>query len=364
LRSLPNPALQFLLDGAVTCIRRELPPEVTFGQVVAGDTKHIIAFVQENNPKVFIEDRYDKTRQPKGDPDCRLGCKKKRNRAPAEEKPTQAAAADSPPPEAMPPGGTPTTNPVPASSVKVGEYYWGYASGVIATKVPGWGEFPLAELTQPFDKGDITYFFPLMGDVERRLGFRPPYAAFDMAFDAHYVYDYFHAAGGFAAISLSERGGITRQFDAAGLPLCQAGLAMPLKSTYMCRTAEVPHQRGRYACPLLYPQPTAAACPIAHQNWEKGGCVVTMPTSPGARIRYQLDRKSDAFKAIYRQRTAEERVNSQAKALGIERPNLRNGRSIANHNTLIYILICLRSVQRIRRRKARLARKEATHALN
>jgi hypothetical protein len=269
----------------------------------------------------------------------------------------------------MPPGGTPTTHPVPASSVKVGEYYWGYASGVIATRVPGWGEFPLAELTQPFDQNDITYFFPLMADVERRLGRRPRFGAFDMAFEAHYVFDYFHQAptgsgqaGGFAAIPLSERGDNTRQFSAAGLPLCQAGLAMPLKSTYMCRTAEVHHQRGRYTCPLLFPEPSGQVCPIAHQNWPKGGCLLTMPTSPGARLRYQIDRKSDAFKAIYRQRTADERVNSQAKALGIERPNLRNRRSIANHNTLIYILICLRGVQRIRRRKARQAKAPANQA--
>jgi hypothetical protein len=371
LRTLPNPALQFLLDGAVARIRCELPEEVPFGDVVAGDTKHIIAFVKENNPKVFIEDRYDKTKRLKGDPDCRLGCKKKHNRGPADEKPVEGAAADSSPPEA-PPGGTPTTNPIPASNLKVGEYYWGYASGVVATQVPGWGEFVLAELTQTFDKSDVSYFFPLMGHVERRLGRRPRFGAFDMAFDAHYVFDYFHEAGGFAAVLFSQHGGITRQFDEAGLPLCQVGLPMPLKSTYFCRTAEVPHERGRYACPLLFPEPTGEVCPVAHKNWAKDGCIVTMPTSPGARIRYQLDRESEAFKAIYRQRTADERINSQAKALGIERPNLRNRRSIANHNTLIYVLICLRGVQRIRARKlalsraegAELAREEATHALN
>lgn len=43
-----------------------------------------------------------------------------------------------------------------------------------------------------------------------------------------------------------------------------------------------------------------------------------------------------------------ERINSQAKALGIERPYLRSGSAIANQNTLIYILINLRFLQRIR----------------
>jgi hypothetical protein len=231
--------------------------------------------------------------------------------------------------------------------------------------VLGWGEFVLAELTQPFDRNDITYFFPLMADVERRLGRRPRYGAFDMAFEAHYVYDYFHQAGGFVAIRLSKRGDNTRQFDKSGLPLCKARLAMPLKYTYMCRTAHIHHQRGRYACPLLFPEATGQVCPIRHKNWIKGGCLVTMPTSFGARLRYQLDRDCQHFKHIYKQRTATERINSLALELGIERPKLRNGRAVVNQNTLIYVLINLRALHRVRTRKAELARhQEANHVLS
>ncbi len=65
-----------------------------------------------------------------------------------------------------------------------------------------------------------------------------------------------------------------------------------------------------------------------------------------------LDRESPAYKAIYRQRTATERINSQALALGIERPHLRNGQAIANLNTLIYTLINLRFLLRLRQRRA------------
>lgn len=73
-----------------------------------------------------------------------------------------------------------------------------------------------------------------------------------------------------------------------------------------------------------------------------------MPTRIGARLRYTLDRDSDRRKEIYRQRVAVERINSQAVALGIERPHLRNGHAIANQNTLIYVLINLRFLQRLR----------------
>jgi len=351
LRELPNAALQFLLDGTVTALRLALPPEVDFGDAVAGDTKHIIAWVKENNPKAYVSDRYDKTQQPAGDPDCKLGCKRRHNRGAAGPESTLAAAEAAP---ATPT--TPTTEGTPARQATVGEFYWGYASGVIATKVADWGEFVLAELTQTFDQPDVSYFFPLLAQVERRLGRKPRYGAFDMGFDAHYIYDYFQAAGGFAAIPLAERGDTSRQFDAAGLPLCPAGLAMPRKGVFTCHTTRIAQQRGRYACPLRYPTPTGAACPNADPHWAKGGCVVTMPTSLGARIRYQLDRESADFKAVYKQRTADERVNSQALELGIERPKLRNAAAIANQNTLIYVLINLRALQRVRAHQAALAR--------
>jgi hypothetical protein len=342
LRCLPNASLQFLLDETVRLLQAELHDQAPdLGDCISLDTKHIIAWVKENNPKAYIEGgRYNKERQPAGDPDCRLGCKRKTNQAKG-----QTAIETWP---------TPQTNPVPASHLEVGEYYWGYASGIVATKVKNWGEFVLAELTQPFDQSEVSYFYPLMADTERRLGRPPRFGAFDAAFDAFYVYEYFADAGGFAAVPLTERGGQgKRAFSHDGLPLCQAGLPMPLRYTFWCRTTLIEHERGRYACPLRYPQPTGEPCPVNHKNWAKKGCITTMATSKGARLRYQLDRQSEHYKQVYKQRTATERINSQAVELGIERPKLRNGASIANHNTLTYVLINLHALQRIRQRKAK-----------
>lgn len=340
LRTIPNQTLQFLLDCTVVCLQTELAAIADdFGQTISIDTKHILAWVKENNPKAYVKDRYNKKKQPKGDPDCRLGCKRRRN---------QRASSKEPPP-------TPRDNPVPADTISIGEFYWGYGSGIAATKVPGWGEFVLAEWTQPFDRPDVSYFFPLMQDVERRLGFRPRFGGFDAAFDAWYVYEYFHRndeKGGFAAVPFSKRGGYQRTFDPEGLPLCQAGLSMPLKYLFRSKSGLFEHERGRYVCPLFFPEETGQVCPVDHQRWAKGGCTTTMSTSIGARIRYQLDRESKAFKQVYRQRTATERINAQAKDLGIERPKIRNGQAIANQNTLTYVLINLRAIQRIRQRKA------------
>lgn len=332
-----------MLTDSVRLIRAELATQrISSGECISLDTKHIIAWVKENNPKAYVSHRYDKTQQPPGDPDCKLGCKRRHNQRPAPQEP--------------PP--TPLKNPLPANTIAVGEFYWGYGSGVVATKVPDWGEFVLAELTQPFNQADVSYFFPLMADTERRLGGKPRFGAFDAALDAFYVYDYFHSDqhDGFAAVPFAEKGGYKanqRQFDQNGRPYCQAGRPMPLKFTFTDRTrAIIEHERGKYVCPLLFPQPTGESCPLNHNRWQKGGCTVDMPTSPGARLRYQLDRHSPAYKQVYKQRTATERVNSQAVALGIERPHLRNGPAIANQNTLIYLLINLRMRQRICQRLA------------
>ncbi len=341
LRSMPNAVSQYLLDETVCLLQAELIAESDdFGQAISLDTKHIIAWVRENNPKDYVENRYDKSKQPSGDPDCRLGCKRRRN---------QRASSKEPPP-------TPADNPVPAKTLSVGEFYWGYGSGVVATRIPGWGEFVLAELTLPFDQPDVAYFHPLMADTERRLGFRPRYGAFDAAFDAFYVYEHFQRDGepieaAFAAVPRSKRGGRRRQFTSDGLPLCEAGLAMPLKYTFTCKSTRFEHERGRYYCPLIFPESTGETCPIAHKNWPKG-CVTTLATSVGARIRHQLDRESETYKHVYKQRTATERINSQAVALGIKRPRLRNGQAIANQNSLTYVLINLRALQRVRQKKA------------
>jgi hypothetical protein len=352
LREIPHADCQFLLTDSVRLLQAKLAQHgVRLGYCISGDTKHILAWVRENNPKAYVADRFDKTRQPKGDPDCRLGCKRRHNKG------SPGTDGQAPP---QPPRGTPLTNPVPAHTVEVGEFYWGYASGVIACKVPGWGEFVLAELTQPFNQPDVSYFYPLMEQTEARLGFRPPFAAFDAAFDAFYIYEYFastthqppDAPKGFAAIPFSERGGHRLRFNDDGLPICQAGLAMPLRYTFNTKSGLIEHQCGRHVCPLRYPEKTGHDCPVQHKQWPKGGCTTTIPTSIGSRLRYQIDRDSEQYKEVYRQRTATERINSQAVEFGIERPKLRNAQAIANLNTLIYVLINLHALQRIRQIEA------------
>lgn len=363
LRTFNNESLKFLFGDSIRLIDDELPEDVNFAELVAGDTKHIIAWVRENNPKDIVADRYNPKRQPTGDPDCKLGVKRSKNQGGKKQATEADLVPNTVPVDSIPVVGangsiaTPTKQGVPVSGKKVKpgkEYYWGYGTGVIATKVPEWGEFVLAEHTKTFNESDISYFYPLMDEVEQHLGRKPKNGAFDAAFDAHYTQQYFADSGGFGAIPRANRGP-HRQFDDDGLPLCEAGLAMPMKGSFMNRTSRIIHRRGRYVCPLLFPEATGEVCPIDHAKWPKGGCILTMPTDEGSRIRYQLDRESEEYKKAYNQRTATERINSLACQLGIERPMLRHQMSITNQNTLIYLLLNLRALQRIKAKKLQLA---------
>ncbi|MBK9714393.1 MAG: transposase [Kouleothrix sp.] len=339
LRDLPNPALQFLLDASVQLLRATLPldQQATFGDTIAGDTQAILAWVKENNPKQYIkEGRLDKTRQPNADPDCKLGVKSRPNRAPAD------ADGDDPP--------APTTDAHPANRLQVGvDIFWGYASGIVVTRLPDGTEVVLAERTRPFNESDPSYFHPLMQQVEQRLGRKPRFGAWDAAYDAHYVYDYFHQAGGFAAVPFNPGPkGAGRQFAVDGTPLCAASLPMTLEFRYQHRAALVPHRREKYRCPLLFPTPTGETCPLADAHFAKGGCTSTIAAGAGSRLRHTLDRSSPEYKQLYAQRTMVERINSQAEALDMLHPKLRRGRAIANRNTLTYVLINLRALKRIR----------------
>jgi DDE family transposase len=316
-QTLDNTLLRALLRQTVHALQQEIPG---LGETVAVDVKHIYAWVQENNPKAYVSNRYDPDRQPRGDRDCRLGVKRSTNQE--------------------------QTNGT--TSVRK-EYVWGYGTGVVAATDPRYGDVVLADYTQPFNETDPTYYRPLYQRTVETLGFRPKNIAADAAFDAWYVYQDAADQEGLAAVPLNTRGHPMPQLGPTGIHLCPKGLEMiPLY--------EFEHTDGYRAhvlrCPLLVPAATGQSCD--HEQFAKGvGCVKYINITAGGKMRITLDRQSASYKAIYRQRTAAERINSQAKALGIERPQVRNSDSVHNLNTLTYVVINARALQRVRAVNAR-----------
>jgi hypothetical protein len=102
----------------------------------------------------------------------------------------------------------------------------------------------------------------------------------------------------------------------------------------------------RFTCPLLHPIRTGTTC--SDHRFVKGGCQRKINLEDGGKLRITVDRDSPAFQAIYDQRTSAERINSQATALGIERPKVRHHPSIRHLNTLTYLVINARALQRAR----------------
>jgi hypothetical protein len=308
---LDHEVLRALLAATVSALRDEIPG---LGTTVAVDVKHIYAWVQENNPKAYVSERYAAERQPRGDPDCRLGVKRAAN----QERPT----------------GRPTVRK---------EYLWGYGTGVASATDPWYGDVVLAEWTQPFNAQDVTYFHPVHRQATRALGRAPTHLAADAAFDAWHIYQTCATGAGIAAIPLNLRGQAPPDRDAAGRPRCPKGLTMVPRSQF---THEDGYRVQRHGCPLLFPTPSGQPCDDPH--FRSGGCTKAVNLEPGGLLRATLDRHSDAFKAVYRQRTSTERINSQATALGIERPKVRNLQSVHRLNTLTYLVINARAIQRVR----------------
>ena len=321
LQTIPNLALQSIFEGTVRDLKAEVPH---LGRRTALDNKHIYAFVKQNNHKTYVKDRFNPNCQPKGDPDCRLSAKQVSNQEPEKQHKTAEK-----------------------------EYLWGYGTSVVATKHRILGEFVLAEHTQPFNVRDVEFFSMLMPRVEARLGFRPKHFAADAAYDAWYVYDYFAKVGGTAYIPLNLRGHPMPRLGSNGFHICQDNREMIGSYTYQDRTRG--YQAQKEVCPILFGNlPATQTCRINHPQFQKGcGCVKYKNLELGAQARLLLDRSSRVFKLGYAWRTTTERIFSQAKELGIERPRLRNLNSIRNHNTLIYIVINVNALKRAREAKQR-----------
>src|SRR6266566_375661 len=266
-RTLDHHHLQDLFHASVHALQKEIPG---LGEVVAFDVKHQYAWVRENNWRESIKDRFCKERQPRGDPDCRVGVKSSTN-------------------QEQPDGSTKERK----------EYLWGYGSGIATATTPDYGDMVIADFTQGFNESDVSYFLRVYLQMVAVLGFFPLHITADAAYDAWYVYQTCAHRDGIMAIPKNGHG-----------------------------HEDVPRE---------------------HEQFQKDkGCVKDINIEKGGLMRAMLDRSSPLYRAVYRQRTSAERINSQAKARGIERPKVRQGDAVRRLNTLTYILINLKALARAR----------------
>jgi len=291
------------LDGLLCqTVRQAVAMIPNLGDTVSIDVKHIYAYVKENNPRAYVPERFDPLQQPRGDPDCRLGFKPQNNQDGAK-----------------------------GTKSRPGEWLWGYGTGVAVAQTPDKDAIVLAEYTQPFNENDVTYGLPLSAQAQANLGFVPNNFTADAAFDAWYMYEG-RPEGGIAAIPLNRRGHSLPILGEHDRPICPCN-EEEMQSKW--QWVEKKRRVQRFEC--------------AHCGKQR-----KMVIEIGHILRLRLDRQSETYKAIYSQRTTTERINSQAAALGIDHPRQRTGRAIARRNTLIYIVINIRAIQRYHKRSRNL----------
>src|SRR3989441_1380589 len=219
LHRLDPTVLTDLLARTVQALQQEIPG---LGETVAFDVKHIYAWVRENNPRVYVKGRYDVTHHPKGDPDCRLGVKKSSNQ--------------------VQPDGTKKDKK---------ESLFGYGSGVAAATDPVYGDVVMADFTQPFNEGDVTYFRPLHRQTVLALDAYPTNITADAAFDAWYVSQCAAWHQGIGAIALNQHAHPVYERAPDGTPICPEGLPMHATSQFNHTNG---YRAQRFRCPLLFPQ--------------------------------------------------------------------------------------------------------------
>lgn len=292
---LPAAWLEQVLTSSVQVVQTHLP---TLGTTVAIDTTHRYAYVRENNPNDAPAHAFARDRRPRGDRDCALGVKVQGNQRPRRK-----------------------------------SWLFGYGCGMAAAPIPG-GAVVVATVTQPVNRQDITYLRPLLAQATATLGAPPVHLTADAAFDAWWAYE---TVRGLAAIAANPRTSAPPTTE-TGNPICAAG--HPMRPTRQGQ-----HEDGyrvqHYGCPL---RGTGELC--ADPRFGRGGCRKRRNRELGAQTRATLDRTDPAYRALYRQRTCVERCFSQAKALGLERPNVRTQAAVDRLATLTAITLNLRTIAR------------------
>ena len=322
LRNIDNALLKELMQSQVLALYELGVLDASF---IGLDSTPIAANTVQNNPKSFQPNKFSKERQPKADPDCRLGVHTASNQY----------------------------------SEKNYEFYWGYKSHVLVDCISG---LPLFEMTTPANVADSTVALDVLSQTNAFLPLRECTFIGDKGYDVKAIYNTVKTVYcGDCVIPLNPRGTKKPKTLLSGNIICEAGLAMHKagkdRSGGRCRQ--------KFCCPFKRSKDDNA-CPCNHPRYHNGkknrGCTkyITLPDD----YRLSIDRTCIAFKSLYALRTECERYNSRFKASGQERLWTRSFAAAQNMNSIAHIALlavaavavvtqsvqsyrCLKSVKRI-----------------
>ena len=303
LRTTDNGLLQAV---RLELLKNLLAEKILTGRSVALDSCPIASPVRENNLKTAVRDRFNKERFPKADPTARLGVL--------------------------------TSYVSPPSRKTI--FFWGYRNHIV---VDTESELPLWERTEPAHRKDGPLAIPLLESLLAVLPLPIEVVGADSSYDSEaflrFIIDHLHAQ---PVIAANPRHGSNPDFEVKGpVVLCPAQLEMFRRGKMTPKRTGITYQQ--YSCPLHYNrtlQQRFLVCPVAHPKFFKQkGCNYLLRQTPS--VRSQIPYGSDAFRRMYRARTAVKRVFSRLLAIAMQDLPTRGLNSARNLCTIAHLTVLL-----------------------
>jgi len=306
LKNLPH----HCLEEVKNCLIIELIDvgEIT-GEYLSFNSTNIPAKVKENNLKTSIASRFDKTKFPKGDPDCRLG----------------------------------VMVHFPQPFKKEIRFFWGYKNSVLADAV---SELPILEVTKPANVHDTNIALPLLKEMKERFNFKVSGVMADAALDSpdilSFILDDLRTA---PYIPRNPRGtGRYRSnisISPSGKRICLAGFEM----LYWGQFREGKRIRRKFVCPITHSKKFSQqhpSCPMLESSLfnKKNGCTSYTQTVPDD-VRKRIEYGTEKFKKMYNMRTGSERIFSRLLSLCMNNPGVKGLNAISSHATIAHITVLL-----------------------
>lgn len=320
LHNIPNEILQKVFR---TQIRTLISSKTITGKFLSIDATPVIANVKENNPKVFVEGKFNKHKIPKNDPDARLGVMIVQN-APKkqiekEQKPQQLELFKSTKPKD-----------------KQIQFFWGYRNFTIFDSL---SELPVFEITVPANVAESKMFIPCFKKLFRNFKFKPKGILADAIHDADYIRKFIRKklkTKDF--IPINPRA--TKQeikFTTQNTRICIAGFEMYPWGKFKDRG----RLRQKHVCPITHLKWFAKifpTCPMNHPRFPIGGCYAYTRLDKSYR-QSAINPKSPYFKKIYKLQSGSERGFSRLLELYMQYPSVTGLNAVTNHCTLAHITV-------------------------
>jgi hypothetical protein len=309
LRDTPNSILQNI---QVNLVDQLIKTKEISGTFLSIDSAPVPVLVKENNLKTSMNDRFDKTKPPKRDPEARLGV------IIHFKKPFQ----------------------------KESQYFWGYRNHSITDCD---SELPLFEMTKPANVQDTTLFIPLFETLIDNFDLETQAVMADAAYDSESNLNFvIKEMKALPRIARNLRWNKLREpkVSSAGGRICIAGFDM----IYWGKFKDRGKVRKKYVCPITHSKKFAKkipACPWNHPAFLKGkGCYAYLRENED--VRQSVDYGSQIFKEHYNKRTSSERVFSRLLTLCMQKPSVYGVNAVSNNCTVAHITVLLIALTAVR----------------